>query len=131
MDRNVNGQHEPPPEEAEEGITTTIRVGDREPIVLSERQMNGMAAEVRKLGCGGREKQRSFFQEYPDLDEHVGLAERRAREMVEQLTDELGMAAATSSSMKMATQYYTPRGVLMDQVVTIKVDIKPAKPEEE
>jgi hypothetical protein len=126
MGNNANGR-----DTQEEGSTMTVITDSGDKIMMPNKVYDGIGAQAIRTAKGERERQRSFFQEYPDLDEHVGLAERRAREMVEQLTDELGMVAATSSSMKMATQYYTPRGVLMDQVVTVKVDIKPAKPEKE
>lgn len=82
-------------------------------------------------GRGGTitSRQLSMLAKHPGMDEHVQMVREKVTEIASALNDG-GWVGAASSTAKIAYQFVTAEGIVMDAVLTIKVDAKPAKPEE-
>jgi hypothetical protein len=110
-------------EEGTEAYSTPIEISG------NGRSVRTTAGELQRMANGGA-RQVSMFKEFPDLDEHVGLAEKKVQEFAEALIAKSGLTAAMNAGFKVATQFSTSDDVLMDCLIEVSVKAKPAKVKE-
>ena len=85
----------------------------------------------KKVEVKGRHgRQLSMLAEHPEMDEHVGLVERKVREMASEVLDKTGFAADFAAKLRLHHQFVTHAGVIVDATWTIQVAARPAKVKE-